>query len=215
VLGAGGPSPLPPAHVQPRNVVSRMTPPPAPIPFSAKQQALEARPGRPLDSGTERQLRANMGNPRGPARESADRPAANMPSGRTPVAQRRVAESAQPPSANPVRNVPHPPDRTVNGRGNQQTDIADRTVPRVDSNTPARTVPRPPDRTYTGRQPGSVGNETPTPRSPEADNVRQNSTSTPARTVPRPPDRTYTGRQPNSGREVSVPRPADAADVRQ
>jgi uncharacterized protein DUF6600/FecR-like protein len=215
VLGAGGPSPLPPAHVQRRNVVSRMTPPPAPIPFSAKQQALEARPGRPLDSGTERQLRANMGNPRGPVREDADRSAANMPSGRTAVAQPRVAESAQPASANPVRNVPRPPDRTMNGRGNQQIDIADRTVPRVDSNTPARTVPRPPDRTYTGRQPGSVRNETPTPRSTEANNVRQNSSSTPAHTVPRPPDRTYTGRQPNSGREVPLPRPSETADVRQ
>lgn len=213
VLGAGGPSQLPPAHVQPRNVVSRMTPPPAPIPFSARQQALEARPGHPLDSNTERQLRAGMGNARGQAREPVDRPTPNM-SDRTSMARPRVAESAQP--STPARNVPRPPDRAMNGRGMQQTDIGDRNVPRVGSNTPTRTVPRPPDKTYTGRQPGSAGREMPLPRSTEADNVRQVSPSVPARTVPRPPDRSYTGRQVNSGREVSLPRQADTAgDVRQ
>lgn len=188
VLGAGGPSPLPPAHVQPRSVVSRMAPPPAPIPFSAKQQALEARPGHPLDSNTERQLRANMGNPRGPARETGDRPVANTPAGRTSVAQPRVAGSALPASANPARNVPRPPDRTMNGRGMQQTDIADRTVPRADSTMPARTVPRPPDRTYTGRQPNSERQVSLPRQADTTGDVRQDSPRAPVRNVPRPPD---------------------------
>jgi hypothetical protein len=203
VLGAGGPSPLPPAHAQPRNVVSRLTPPAAPIPFSAKQQALEARPGRPLDSNTERQLRAKIGDPRGPGREMAERPAANLPGGRSAMGQPRV-ESPQPNPPASARSVPRPPDRTINGRG-AQTDIADRNVPRDNSTTPARIVPRPPDRTYTGRQPGSLAKEMPIPRSTNAD-VRPNTPNAPARTVPRPPDRTYTGRQPNSANEVSIPR---------
>jgi hypothetical protein len=210
VLGASGPSPLPPAHVQPRNVVSRMAPPPRPIPFSAKQQALEARPGRPLDSNTERQLRANMGNPRGPAREMgvADKPATNMPAARTPIAQPKTAESREGSVGRPVHNVPRPPDRTSNGRG-QQMDVADLPAQRRDSDTPANTVPRPPDRTYTGRQHGSTATEVPIPRSTEADNIRPDWPSTPAHSVPRSPDRTYTGRQPNSAREVQLPREAD------
>ena len=226
VLGAGGPSPLPPAHVQPRNVVSRLTPPAAPIPFSAKQQALEARPGHPLDSNTERQLRANIGDTRGPSRVMADRPAANLPNGRSATGQPRAAESSQANSPASARNVPRPPDRTMNGRGMRQTDVADRsaTVPAEARNSnasrgnmagPARTVPRPPDRTYTGRQPGSLATEMPLPRANDAE-VRSDSPNTTPRTVPRPPDRTYTGRQPNSAREVTIPRDNSSAnEVRQ
>jgi hypothetical protein len=201
VLGAGGPA-LPPARVQPRNVVSRITPPPAPIPFSAKQEALQARPGRPLDPGTERQLRARVGNA-GPAREADVRTAPNPASGRPATMQPRMADSNQPNTMAPVHNVPRPPDRSANG-----------SVQRGDLSAPARTVPRPPDRTYTGRQPGTLAKEMPLPRTPEAGNVRPDSNSNPARTVPRPPDRTYPARQPNGGRDVPVPRQPDMSTSR-
>jgi hypothetical protein len=47
----------PPDHVLARPVVARVAPPPAPVPFEARQKALEAQPGRPLDPGTLETLR--------------------------------------------------------------------------------------------------------------------------------------------------------------
>ena len=44
-----GPVAQPPAAVMSRPVVGRMAPPPPPVPFAAREQALQARPGRPLD----------------------------------------------------------------------------------------------------------------------------------------------------------------------
>lgn len=48
----------PPAAIQSRPVIARATPPPPPVPFAQKQQALAANPGRPLDVGQVQQLRA-------------------------------------------------------------------------------------------------------------------------------------------------------------
>ena len=41
----------PPAFVTSRPVVARLTPPPQPVPFAARRQALAAHPGQPLDAG--------------------------------------------------------------------------------------------------------------------------------------------------------------------
>ncbi|HLG98721.1 MAG TPA: DUF6600 domain-containing protein [Bryobacteraceae bacterium] len=49
----------PPAAVQNRAVVARVAPPPAPVPFAQRQQALAANPGRPLDSAQVETLRVN------------------------------------------------------------------------------------------------------------------------------------------------------------
>ena len=51
---AGG---RPPARVMERQVVARRTPPPAPVPFAAQQQALAGDPGRPLHSEAVERLR--------------------------------------------------------------------------------------------------------------------------------------------------------------
>src|SRR5205809_1365361 len=48
----------PPAVVTTRTVVVRRTPPPPPVPFAARQQALRAQPGRPLDAAALASLRA-------------------------------------------------------------------------------------------------------------------------------------------------------------
>src|SRR6266571_4532661 len=48
----------PPAAVTTRTVVVRRTPPPPPVPFAARQQALRAQPGRPLDAAALTSLRA-------------------------------------------------------------------------------------------------------------------------------------------------------------
>jgi hypothetical protein len=47
----------PPARFMDRAVVARVAPPPPPVPFRLKQQALEANPGRPLDPGAADNLR--------------------------------------------------------------------------------------------------------------------------------------------------------------
>jgi Family of unknown function (DUF6600)/FecR protein len=87
VLGraAVGPAPAPPQSVWSRPVIVRRAPPPPPVPFAARQQALDAHPGRPLDPGTLQTLRRESpepgprvimrspppGNPQGPQRIQA------------------------------------------------------------------------------------------------------------------------------------------------
>ncbi len=65
VLGraAVGPAPAPPQGVWSRPVVVRRAPPPPPVPFAARQQALDAHPGRPLDPGTLQNLRRESPEP--------------------------------------------------------------------------------------------------------------------------------------------------------
>jgi hypothetical protein len=214
VLGAGSPNSLPPANVQRRNVVSRLTPPPAPIPFSAKQEALAARPGRPLDATAERQLRSNMSNGRGPTRDLPERSIADLPSNRAAAAQAKPADAGHGSAMTPARNVPRPPDRANNGQGARQMDVADRNVPspsnRVgtdNSSNSGRIVPRPPDRT-SGRQPGSPAKEMQIPRASDA-GMRPTSSNAPSHTIPRPPDRTMTGEQSNPNRIDSTPRQSE------
>jgi len=50
--------PKPPAAVVSRPVMAKVAPPPAPVGFAQKQQALEANPGKPLDAKAEQSLRA-------------------------------------------------------------------------------------------------------------------------------------------------------------
>jgi hypothetical protein len=53
VLGHGGPMVVhaPPARFVDRRVVARNAPPPPPVSFAAREQALRANPGRPMDPG--------------------------------------------------------------------------------------------------------------------------------------------------------------------
>ncbi len=50
----------PPAQAVSRQVVTRAAPPPRPVPFEAKQEALARNPGRPLDARTEQQIRTQL-----------------------------------------------------------------------------------------------------------------------------------------------------------
>ena len=50
--------PKPPDAVVSRPVVAKVTPPPPPVAFAQKQQALQANPGKPLDTKVEQNLRA-------------------------------------------------------------------------------------------------------------------------------------------------------------
>jgi hypothetical protein len=59
VLGGAGTGKSPPAGALSRQVVAKSTPPASPVPFSAKQKALAANPGQPLDSAKTAALRGS------------------------------------------------------------------------------------------------------------------------------------------------------------
>jgi hypothetical protein len=77
----------PPARLAERQVVARYTPPPPPVSFAAKQQALQQSQGRPLDAATLNNLRTNN-PPRNPmvrTAGSSGMPGANTPGGNIPA----------------------------------------------------------------------------------------------------------------------------------
>src|SRR2546430_16370032 len=77
----------PPPVVQTREVIVRRQPPAAPVPFAARESALRAHPGRPLDEATLGTLRRQT-------------PAAR--------AQPLVRPAVSPPAETPPTPVPHP-----------------------------------------------------------------------------------------------------------
>jgi FecR protein len=89
----------PPDRVMTREVIVRRQPPAAPVPFAAREQALAAHPGRPLDNATIRTLRTNVpnANPR-----PFVRPASPEQRGQRPTPELRPAREGLP----PFRTVP-------------------------------------------------------------------------------------------------------------
>jgi len=127
VLGAAAPAARvaqPPEAVQNRAVVAKLAPPPAPVPFAQRQQALAANPGRPLDSGEVQSLRGNQPAPARPNVRPAQgsfsatgRPQVQTPSAtpQTGAGQQRPAQQPRPgefrpsaPAAQPNRTPPQP-----------------------------------------------------------------------------------------------------------
>jgi len=185
---------VPPAQVTARPVVSHVAPPQKPVPFEDKREVLAKNPGRPLDTGTEAELRKSIANrpqPPAPAKAQSTQPtqpgkpgtpgASNPNAGEAknaphPENASRPANTAsQPQPAAPARNVPRPPTATVHP---------------VSANpaTPApmsRPVPRPP-------QPESSN-----PHAPNGEAARPNTPSN-----PRPA-------QPDSGSKAAAPRPSN------
>jgi len=91
-----GPMRIPPARFREVHVVTKSTPPPPPVSFAAKQHALEANGGRPLDSATANSLRS-------PALPT-DRPAVAAPAARE-VEERKVEEHKSEPARNEKKPV--------------------------------------------------------------------------------------------------------------
>jgi hypothetical protein len=167
VLGAraGSPTVAPPARVvAARPVVSHMAPPPKPVPFEAKQEALAKTPGRPLDAHVEAELRTNVARQASPAAHARDAtqpvqpgkpgtPAAAAPGGTN------LGAPAGKPVLRPVVATPQP----------------------AQPATPARMIPRSP-------QPGPAGSTSNIP--PPVNGTRPSAPIPPAnaaRPVPRPP----------------------------
>jgi len=105
VLGKSAPSGRvvqPPAAIQNRPVVAKATPPPPPVPFAQRQQALTANPGRPLDPRQVQQLRSAQPAPARPLIRQAQTPTnVGRPAGQAAP----PATNARPPQQN---NAPQP-----------------------------------------------------------------------------------------------------------
>src|SRR6184192_1105316 len=101
----------PPTYVMTRQVVVQRQPPPPPVPFAAREQALRARPGRPLDDATIATLRARTP---GTSSRTFVRPAAPVPPGRQqgpappPPPALRPAREGLPPARSIPPNVAEP-----------------------------------------------------------------------------------------------------------
>jgi hypothetical protein len=120
----------PPAALESRPVIAKRTPPPPPVPFAQKQQALAANAGRPLDTNQVQQIRQSQPPPARPlvrqvqaqAPAAAPRPTGQAPAQRppappapgaaaqTPTPQiAKPGNAAPPPQNQPVRAAPPPP----------------------------------------------------------------------------------------------------------
>jgi hypothetical protein len=91
IAGPAQTTATPPAAAVARRVVVRSTPPPAPAPFTAKQNALAQHPGRPLDESTENAIRTQI------APVPAEHPLVRV------VAPPRHAPASPSPAVAPVR----------------------------------------------------------------------------------------------------------------
>jgi len=118
----------PPERVTTREVIVRRQPAAAPVPFAAREQALAAHPGRPLDNATIRTLRTNT--PNANARPFV-RPASPGPEARpqTPTPALRPAREGLPPSRTVPPTVVAKPDKPAHkaaSEGGQPTDRPER-----------------------------------------------------------------------------------------
>jgi len=117
----------PPAALQSRPVVAKTAPPPAPLPFAQRQEAIRANQGQPISNAQSRQL-------------AAEQPRAN-------VAPVRVAPPAKavvaPPQGNRMgqpNNVNRPnPNANVNQNANVNANAPNNNRPNPNANPPANT----------------------------------------------------------------------------
>ncbi|HZR57212.1 MAG TPA: DUF6600 domain-containing protein [Terriglobales bacterium] len=235
-LHAGAHAAVPPAQAVSRQVVTKTAPPPRPIPFEAKQAALEKNPGHPLDVQTRQQIRATLppppprqqnvqnanppGAPNGQGAPNSNRPGAIAPNANTPNANNPNGNNrpGNNPDANPgpARNGGAPNAGTPSNVG------------------PGRNVPRPPSaggnpntaRPDRNNPPGANNpgmNNSGAPNRPGANNPAPNNNRPGAMNEPAPstnpnhaeanqPDRNSAGAAgtPNAGPARNVPRPPSA-----
>ena len=134
-VAAARPVAQPPAAVVNRVVVARTTPPPAPVPFAARQQALAANPGRPLDPATLANLHHNV--PAAPLPVKL----ATVPSHQTGAAPNLRPTQAGAPTARPVNGKVMNPPKPGAENTNSSTDRPARNPLSVEDEKAGRTVP--------------------------------------------------------------------------
>jgi hypothetical protein len=140
VLGAGAATRVqPPAALQSRAVVAKTAPPPAPVPFAQRQEAIKANQGQPISMAQSRQLAA--GQPRANIAPVRVAPPAKMVTTPPPVNHNVQSQ----PNANRPANVntnPNPPannNRPANTTGNPNVNTnANQRMDRPPSSRPAQ-----------------------------------------------------------------------------
>ncbi len=218
VHGAAPPGRKPPAEAQARPVVAKEPPPPAPVPFAAKQPALAANPGMPLDA----------------AALAAVKPAAPAPA---PAV--KVVSPGQPAVAPPKQQVaaPRGPQSSEAQKGTQPPEAEKGRPPEAKTGPqPPEAQKEPPPEAQRGTQPPEAQKAPPpsvsVPRPPETPKGSPSeaqkapappvSAAQPAVRVPRPPEaqkgpqssEAQRGTQPPEAQKappppVSVPRPPE------
>ncbi|MCU1337096.1 MAG: putative prolin-rich exported protein [Bryobacterales bacterium] len=107
----------PPAAAFNRTVITKRTPPPAPVPFSARQSALDANPGQPVDTGTLNRLRQSSPAPRTQVRQAAPAPAVVQPA---PVYRATPPQVRTESPSMPRPNIPERPSEMRREQPRQQ-----------------------------------------------------------------------------------------------
>ncbi|MBZ5626987.1 MAG: FecR domain-containing protein, partial [Acidobacteriia bacterium] len=170
VMAHAGPAvAAPPARYAERAVVARSTPPPPPVSFAAKQQALQANQGRPLEPQQMNTLRSNSPAPRPMVRTLAPAPVRGNPQSQPNMTPRpQLAPPGVPRIDRPNGPVERPAD-----------------LQRVER--PAVVQPRPQE-TRPVEQPRTERPAVMQPRPQETRPVEQPRTERPAVMQPRPPE---------------------------
>jgi hypothetical protein len=239
VLGvnAGRPAVAPPARAMQRQVVTKTAPPPRPIPFAAKQEALAKNPGRPLDRQSTQQIRATLppppanrggNNNRGASNNNVipnNNPAAPRPGyPQNPNAPRNPGNvngnngNNTPANGGQDRNVPRPNNGNMNPRQPAQNDNA------PNNGAQDRNVPRPNNGNMNPRQPAQ--NDNARPGTPDANPVARPNRNQPDvapgnnnrdnnRDNNDATPRNNNPNTPSANTPRSVPRPPDAGADRQ
>jgi hypothetical protein len=206
VLGAnaGVHAAAPPAQAVSRPVVSQAAPPPKPVPFEAKQEALAKNPGRPLDTQTEAQLRTNVMRQTPAAMNHANPAPGNQPAAGTQPAQ--PVRGAMPNAAQPAKpgspgtpSAAQPPRPASPATPTEMDSKAAAGATQPQPGMPAHNVPRPPQASVRPVSTNPSGSASPaTPATP----------ATASRPVPRPPTAGTPNGNSNSPNVMSSPKPA-------
>jgi hypothetical protein len=135
----GGRVAQPPAAAFTRTVVAKTTPPPPQVPFSQRQQALSANPGRPVDAAEIERMRGRQDTPRQFVRSAQGMPNNGGGNSRTPGGQ----NTGQPPPQNnvpPQRDFRQGRDANPAGQPNQVQPPQQNNPPPVRNDRPNRDV---------------------------------------------------------------------------
>jgi FecR protein len=233
VLGvnAGRQAVAPPVRAMQRQVVTKTAPPPRPIPFAAKQEALAKNPGRPLDRQSTQQIRATLppppanrggNNNRGPNNNGNsnnnvipnNNPAAPRPgSPQNPNAPRNPGNmngnnnNNAPANAAPDRNVPRPNNGNMNPRPPAGNDNARPATP--DASPVAR-----PNRNQPDVAPSNNNRDNNNGMAPRNNNPNPPSANPPRAVPPRPPN-SDVDRAPATPQRTPNPQPDQPKPQRQ
>ena len=183
----------PPERVTTREVIVRRQPAAAPVPFAAREQALAAHPGRPLDNTTMRALRTST--PNANARPFV-RPAIEEQRGQAPAPALRPVREGLPPSrtvpptvvAQPERRRPSAPVATPAPAPTPARQVAPREADqrgnRPDRGKPPEERPSPSTRQKRADRPTPSTAPAPAPERQKAEPQRQQPERRPAAQQP-------------------------------